>query len=226
MEYKIIALHRQKSLDKGFDTDNFSEWVDIVAQWLYSIGAKSCAFGSEKDTDEIAVTATFDPEPDSDILADIVIRNGIKIAGPMRLESYDPAALVPVLTAWKHSQRCFLEERGKITKLLEGFSGQLQSVIGGRTYIPPDRISRMTEYDLKFPYSQDEVEKEREECAKLASRGFWAPTDSGGCCLECGNWTPARHPERHEHDPSCKTGKREFAGDETIATKIRLRGKS
>lgn len=226
MDYKVIAVHRQKALDKGFQGEDFSTWIAILSQWLYSIGAKSCSFSSEQGTDNIVIYTKFDPEPDNVLLADIVMQDGIKTVGPLRLENYEPYTMGPVLMAWRHIGRSFVDRDNAVSKLLQGFVDQIEGAITGRKYYPPEAVERIIDVTLKFPYSKDEVDQEREECAKLAMLGFWAPTDSAGCCLECGNWTPARHPERHEHEPSCKTGKREFVGDATIAEKIRLRGLS
>lgn len=30
------------------------------------------------------------------------------------------------------------------------------------------------------------------------------PPTKGGCCLECGAWTPRDNPERHDHKEGCK----------------------
>jgi hypothetical protein len=151
MEYKIIAVHRRKAADKGFPAHDLGTWVDILCQWLYSIGAKSCGFTSEGGADNIVVFAEFDPEPDDTVLGDIVIQEGIKTAGPLRLENYDPYTMMPVLAAWRHMQKSFLVERNKTTNLLKGFVDQVECEATGRRYYPPDRIERMIDPTLKFP---------------------------------------------------------------------------
>lgn len=221
MEYKVVALHRQKTLDRGFDAQWFSVWVDILAQWLYSIGAKECSFTSEKDTDNILVLAKFDPEPDHNVLADIVMQDGIKTEGPMRLESFDPYTLQPVLAAWRHMQDSFIDERDRTTKLLEGFVGQIEDVVAGRTYIRLYKSEHPAK--LKFPHSEEKVAEEREKIAAFVEKGYWAPTDGTGCCLECKRWVPVGHPERGDHEDWCKSGKGEWAGAPGLAEKIRSR---
>ena len=32
---------------------------------------------------------------------------------------------------------------------------------------------------------------------------WWPPTHKSGICKECGEWTPARHPEAHDHAENC-----------------------
>ena len=125
--------------------------MDILCQWLYSISAKSCSFTSEAGTDNIMILAEFDREPDNTVLGDIVMQDGIKTVGPMRLENYDPYTMLPVLAAWRHMQRSFLVERNKTTNLLKGFVDQVECEITGRKYYPPDRIERMIDPTLKFP---------------------------------------------------------------------------
>ena len=44
----------------------------------------------------------------------------------------------------------------------------------------------------------------------LADADVGPPTDSDGCCRECGQWTPWRHPESHDHEDGC-TAPREYA---------------
>jgi hypothetical protein len=64
--------------------------------------------------------------------------------------------------------------------------------------------------------------EERERVLKLVATGQWAPTGHGALCLECGRWTPDRHPERHDHKETCSWSGREFSGREDIARIIRL----
>ncbi|UXY13824.1 hypothetical protein N8I74_10870 [Chitiniphilus purpureus] len=42
----------------------------------------------------------------------------------------------------------------------------------------------------------------------LADADIGPPIDAAGCCLECGQWTPWRHPEAHDHDEGCRAPSR------------------
>jgi len=44
--------------------------------------------------------------------------------------------------------------------------------------------------------------------AITALRQPWPKTDVNGCCVACGNWTPAGHPEAHDHEEGCAEAKR------------------
>lgn len=44
---------------------------------------------------------------------------------------------------------------------------------------------------------------------KLSTRGY--PLTEYGCCLDCGSWTPAQHPEAHEHKEDCGAYNQELA---------------
>lgn len=159
MAYKVRVVHRQKAKEKGFQSIEFSTWTDIICQWLHSIGARSCAFTSEEHSDCIIILAEFAKEPDNAILADIVIQDGINTTGPLRLESYEPATLTPVLAAWRHMQQTFLKERNAVTDLLKTFPDQIESLVMHRTYFPPDRIGKMLELAPKFPADLYPLEK-------------------------------------------------------------------
>lgn len=125
--------------------------MDILCQWLYSIGARSCSFTSEAGTDNIMILAEFEREPDNTVLGDIVMQDGIKTVGPMRLENYEPYTMMPVLAAWRHMQKSFLVERNETTNLLKGFVDQVECHVMKRPYYPPERIERRMEMTLKFP---------------------------------------------------------------------------
>lgn len=47
------------------------------------------------------------------------------------------------------------------------------------------------------------------EALKEIASDWWAPTNRDGTCKECGRWTPARHPEAHDHKDDCRASKEE-----------------
>jgi hypothetical protein len=59
-----------------------------------------------------------------------------------------------------------------------------------------------------------------EEAARIAETNYWAPT-RGGVCIECGEWTPARHSERHDHAEGCSQESLERSGSPRAAAAIR-----
>lgn len=42
-----------------------------------------------------------------------------------------------------------------------------------------------------------------EDALAIFLEDWWPPTGPGGLCLSCGAWTPARHPETHNHRDNC-----------------------
>lgn len=76
-----------------------------------------------------------------------------------------------------------------------------------------------------IPIEENTRAGERELCAKVAERGYQAPTNTGGGCLECGKWNPAWHKERWGHEENCKQGALEHDRDGGIAAAIRRSGK-
>lgn len=49
-----------------------------------------------------------------------------------------------------------------------------------------------------------------------AREDWWPPTDRQGGCLVCGKWTPARHPEAHDHAEGCTAYAEQVARTESI----------
>ena len=69
--------------------------------------------------------------------------------------------------------------------------------------------------------SKASVPAERlEALAKDMEKPPYPPTDSSGICLDCGRWTPAKHPEAHDHKEWC-TANREYAERRNYKARLR-----
>ena len=55
----------------------------------------------------------------------------------------------------------------------------------------------------EFLFPTREMKQRLEALAQEIEHPWWPPTEPGGICKSCQRWTPARHPEAHDHQDGC-----------------------
>ena len=171
IEVEVVVLHRRKALDKGFQPFHFGQWIDMISQWLFSLGAREVGYGSEKpeDTDGIIVRAVFEQEPGDILIGDVVMRENIRARSPILLEDFDPHATRPILEAWAFAFKAKQETFQKIDSEISGFVYKLHTIMGYVPKLDPGYHSKiaarvMVAKPIEEPHPYTDDSDRRESC--------------------------------------------------------------
>jgi hypothetical protein len=142
------------------------------------------------------------PRPDLDVLekAARIAETEPEPIGPM------PPEIEEAGTKEQHARAAVRATRTSIAQRIRalrsdpapcrGYSRALSEALWGPYPAPSPRP----------PLGEPEPSEVPEEVRKALDAAFvewWPPTKPDGCCLACGMWTPARHPEAHDHEAWC-----------------------
>jgi hypothetical protein len=123
LKITVAVADRGSSQEKGYTSEDWCPWAEIICEWFTAVGAKEAAYGAtDKDGhDYIVVFAEFTKEPDEPLVADIVLREPFK-GSPFMLDDRDPAIMKPILKAWRHRERGIAQRRSNVKEAIHLFT--------------------------------------------------------------------------------------------------------
>jgi hypothetical protein len=105
----MVIYDHDKAKAKGYSEQDLFEWIMVVEDWLYSLGAaqisKGVGYGelSLGIRNAMSIVAYWKGAiPNDTLLADIVMKESMKASHTMRIEEHDPLVMKALLSAWKY----------------------------------------------------------------------------------------------------------------------------
>lgn len=104
----MVVYDHDKAKAKGFTDQDMFEWLMIVEDWLYSLGAahisKGVGYGDSLGIkNHISFVVYWKGDfPSDTLLADVVMKEQMKAAHFWRLDEHEPTFLKGVFAAWRY----------------------------------------------------------------------------------------------------------------------------
>jgi len=119
----MVIYDHDKAVAKGYSDQDLFEWIMVVEDWLYSLGAEEIVKGigygeislGIKNAMSLGVYWTKEIPSDT-LLADIVMKESMKASHFMRIEEHDPLPMKAMLAAWRYRDVNDLERYKAIAK--------------------------------------------------------------------------------------------------------------
>lgn len=105
----MVIYDHDKAVAKGFSEQDMFEWIMVVEDWLYSLGAATISKGVGYGEitlgikNAMSIVVYWKGEIPSDtLLADIVMKESMKAPHSMRIEEHDLLSTKALLAAWRY----------------------------------------------------------------------------------------------------------------------------
>ena len=105
----MVIYDHDKAVAKGFAEQDMFEWIMVVEDWLYGLGAATISKGVGYGEialgikNAMGLVVYWNGEIPSDtLLADIVMKESMKAPHAMRIEEHDLLSMKAMLSAWRY----------------------------------------------------------------------------------------------------------------------------